>query len=593
MTTPQPLVVAAGPDLPEPGQRVGDQVAHRAHLHPDHPAVICGDRSLSYRELTSAARKVAERLAADPHGARSRRIGVWAARTEATVAHLLGVSLAGRSFVPLDPGAPADAVAHIRASAGLTVTTDPATGELHRHGEPDPVTATPAPPASLADEAYVLYTSGSTGRPKGVTVSQYNLAASNQARLAVYEPFGTPVFLLLSPFHFDSSMAGLWGTLAAGGTVVVAQEDERRDPAALLRLIDRHGVTHLLTVPGFYAEVLGCWSADPGATEALASLRTVVCAGEALARSVIDGHFRLLPGVPLGNEYGPTECTVWSTYRFYREPARSTIGFPVPGSSLHLLDDGLRPVAAGEVGQIAVSGRQVAGGYVGDPQRTEARFVVLDDGSTAPVRAYLTGDLGRWTAQDGLEFVGRLDNEVKIRGVRITLEAIEEVLTGHPDVQAACAAYDGSTSTCYAFVVAAPGRTPDPAAIRRAAEAALGAAAVPDRVVLTDSLPRTAHDKVDRAALLASAVRPERPAAEAAGDGLADRITRAWEDILDVGVVSGAQANFFELGGNSLTVLRLTRALGRIAGRRIAVKDVYRAGTIAEQVALLAGSAAG
>ncbi|MDF3287926.1 non-ribosomal peptide synthetase [Streptomyces silvisoli] len=556
----------------------------RARLHPDRTAVICGDDAVSYRELALIALGVAGELDSDEAYADCRRIGIEAYRTAATAAIALGVALSGRSFVFLNPESPENTSRHIRSSAGVSVVADPTSGGFRKL--PDADTATPAGP-SPADEAYVLYTSGSSGRPKGVSVSQRNLADSTAARLAVYEGFGTPTFLLLSPFYFDSSVAGVWGTLAAGGTLVVAREDERRDPAALVGLIARHRVTHTLTVPSFYAELLHTVFQDGQLAVGLASLRLVICAGESLPQGVIEQHFSLLPDVTLGNEYGPTECTVWATYRLYERPGASNIGFPIPGTSIHLLDDRLREVPPGEVGQIAISGRGVTTGYVGAEQETRTRFTDIEVAPGRTVRAYLTRDLGRWSAAHGLQFAGRLDNEVKIRGVRVNIEAIEETLAAHPGVRAAAVAHDSETSTCYAFVVRDSDAPVDAASVRHRVASELGTAVVPDRVVFVDRLPRTAHDKIDRAALLASVRRAGAEPADQDADGLTAQITRAWEEVLGMSVNEAEPGNFFELGGNSLSVLRLSRALGRIAGRPVAVKQVYRCGTIPQQVELL------
>ncbi|MEU0740744.1 non-ribosomal peptide synthetase [Streptomyces sp. NPDC006134] len=586
MTTSHPTGVFAGPPLPMPTQRVCDLVLDRARCRPDRTAVVCGDEVLSYRELAERAAAVARCLA----DADARRIGITAHRTAGAVVHALGVALSGRSFVFLNPSGPDSALAHIRATAGVTTVLDPRAAPSVQGAAPAAAAdASVAVPTGPDDEAYVLYTSGSSGRPKGVSVTHANLASSTQARLAVYEPYGTPVFLLLSPFHFDSSVAGVWGTLAAGGTLVVAREDERRDPAALLGLISRHQVSHLLTVPSFYSELLPVLGAGQAAS---GSLRVSVCAGESLPQSVIDQHFAQLPEVALGNEYGPTECTVWSTCRLYDGPARSTVGFPIPGTTVHLLDDQLRPVPTGEEGQIALSGPGVAAGYVADPQRTAAKFVGLTDATGAAVRTYLTGDLGRWSERDGLEFSGRLDNEIKIRGVRVTVEAVEEAITAHSGVRAAAVAYDDASSTCFAFVTMQPGAAAETAAVRARVADALGPAVVPDRVLFLDVLPRTAHDKIDRAALLADALRHQAaPPAEEPSDGdLATRIAAVWSELLGVSVPTAGSATFFELGGNSLTVLRLARALGKIAGRPVGVKDVYRRATVAGQVELLAAT---
>lgn len=588
MTTSESGVLTdaiSGPDLPESVPLVSEAVLEHARRHPDRTALICGEERVSYGELAAGAAAVARAIAADEKRAASRRIGVVSHRTVGAAVHALGIWLSGRSFVFLDPAAPPSSAEHIRRTAGLSVVVDP------REWPAEPAEPAPAPAVSPSPdaEAYVLFTSGSSGRPKGVSVSLRNLAHSNAARLALYDGFGTPVFLLLSPFHFDSSIAGLWGTLAAGGTLVIADEEERRMPQAVLDLVARHRVTHTLTVPGFHRELLHTLREDGRHPDGAASLRLVTSAGEALPQSVLDLHFALLPGVALSNEYGPTECTVWSTARIYDKPGPTGIGFPIPGTSLRLLDDRLRPVPAGAVGQIAVSGPGVALGYVGDEQQTAAKFVDLSAGTTAgpPVRAYLTGDLGRWSDEDGLEFVGRLDNEVKIRGVRVHLETLEEALTAHPDVRAAAVVYDAESAVCHAFVVAEPGAEPAAASIRGFLETELGAAVVPDRIVFTTTLPRTAHDKTDRAALLASTAPPAERERALEGGALADHIARVWGQVLGVPVAPSEQDTFFSLGGNSLTVIRLSRALGELAGRPVGVKNVYRCGTIPQQVDLL------
>ncbi|MEU6351663.1 non-ribosomal peptide synthetase [Streptomyces sp. NPDC047072] len=582
MTTSESGVIS-GPRLPEPVPLVSAAVLEHARRHPERTAVICGEERVSYGELAAGAAAVARAIGADERCAAARRIGVVSHRTAGAAVHALGIWLSGRSFVFLDPAAPQGAAEHIRRTAGLSVVVDP------REWPAGPAGAVPAAVASRSPdaEAYVLFTSGSSGRPKGVSVSQGNLAHSNAARLALYDGFGVPVFLLLSPFHFDSSLAGLWGTLAAGGTLVVADEEERRVPQAVLGLIARHRVTHTLTVPGFHRELLHTLREDERHTAQAASLRLVTSAGEALPQSVLDRHFALLPGVALSNEYGPTECTVWSTARIYEKPGPTGIGFPIPGTSLRLLDDRLRPVPPGAVGQIAVSGPGVAQGYVGDERQTAAKFVDLPATAGPPVRAYLTGDLGRFSDEEGLEFVGRLDNEVKIRGVRVHLETLEEALTAHPGVRAAAVAYDAETAVCHAFVVAEPGAEPSAASIRGFLEGELGAAVVPDRIVFTAALPRTAHDKTDRAALLATTAPPVEPERLPGEGALADHIARVWEKVLGVPVASSEQDTFFSLGGNSLTVIRLSRALGELAGRPVGVKNVYRCGTIPQQVDLL------
>ncbi|WP_218010804.1 non-ribosomal peptide synthetase [Herbidospora mongoliensis] len=521
-----------------------------ARRRPGDPAVTLGGQTLAYAELVRLARA----FAADLTGLPPQRIGVTAHRTVTTIVQLLGVALAGHSFVLLNPDNPESTTDYIRESAGIALVADPLSGELTRDDR--------YAPAPAEGEAYVLHTSGSTGRPKGVSVSRANLAYANAARLTVHAAHGEPVFLLLFPLHFDGAMTPVWGALTTGGHLVIADDTERRDPDAIAGLVVRHSVTHTLTVPSFHGELVRVLADRPHTLPY--TLKVAICAGEALTRGVIDQHFASLPGVALCNEYGPTECTIWATYRFYDRPQAPLIGKPIPGTTIDLLDAARRPVPDGEVGQIAISGPGVTAGYVGDPAQTAAVFV---DGR------YLTGDLGRRTPDGELEFVGRLDNEVKMRGVRVNLETIEAAVASAPGVLAAAVTYDEATSICRAFV------TGDAASVRPTVTALLGPALVPDQVVVVETLPRTAHDKIDKDRLRV----PEDA-------GPAERIALAWAEALGVSAGQAvAGANFFALGGNSLSVLKLARTLSALAGRRITAKELYLHATLDEQLALLEG----
>lgn len=301
--------------------RVCDAVARIAVERGDSDAVIYADEHLNYSQLLARVtllRELVNHVEEPLHGG---RVGVLGHRTVLTPVAMFAAHLAGHPFVVLDPAAPAKLMAGMVTDVGVHVTVDPRDGHVRATG----VTA-----AVPADEAYVLFTSGSTGAPRGVSVSQRNLAVSTAARLEVYRGFGTPRFLLPSPFHFDSSMAGIWGTLAVGGALVVAREDERLDPCETVALINRHRITHVLAVPNLYTEILHAVRADGGGS--CASLRVAICAGEHLPQDTVRLHFDTVPGVTLINEYGPTECTVWSTYKRYDRPGapRSACRSPVP-----------------------------------------------------------------------------------------------------------------------------------------------------------------------------------------------------------------------------------------------------------------------
>nr|WP_246835234.1 non-ribosomal peptide synthetase [Micromonospora sp. MH33] len=552
-------------------------------MRPSDDAIVCGDERLSYSDLGAMVGQIVGQLPVEP----GQRVGIIGYRDIAVPACMLAVHLRGHSFVVLDPDAPPEIDEYVRETTGINHVLDPRSVS---HSTPSAEKGWPSCDYHhhSRDEAYVLYTSGSTGKPKGVSVSQRNLTSSNQARLEVYRDFGTPRFLLLSPFFFDSSFAGIWGTLAAGGTLVIATEDERRNPAAIAALLDAHRVTHLLTIPNFYAEVLHCVNTRRSPTGVPTTLRVAVCAGEALAASVIEEHFRALRGVVLFNEYGPTECTVWSTFRRYDTPAAPTIGNAIPGTDIYLFDEGLSPVPAGAVGQISIAGPGVANGYVADAVETGRRFVTvaLPDGRTR--RVYLTGDLGRWNADGELEFLGRLDSQLKIRGARVNPEAVEQVLMADASIRAAAMVYDADALISYVFVVRATDeQSLDEAQARSLVAGSLGRGHVPDRVIFVDELPRTGRDKVDRVSLL-SAARTSRPSGRRQVGTIEAQVTHAWERILGVTLTeTHSETSFFELGGNSISILRLSRELAAIIGSPVSVAKVYRCDTLSRQAELL------
>lgn len=554
--------------------------------------MVCGEDRLTYAEFLS----LVAGFRAELDEGRGARVGVFGYRTVALPAWLVAIQLSGCSFVVLDPSASESFVEWVREAAGLSRVVDPRTWQ-----RPSGAVATTDRPSvgTLDDEAYVLYTSGSTGRPKGVSVTHRNLASSNAARLAVYREFGAPTFLALSAFFFDSSMAGLWATLTSGGTLVIAREDERRDPWDVARLISRHRITHVLSIPGFYAEVLRAIRAQRE-VDLETSLKVAICAGETLPSSVVDLHFETFGRVPLINEYGPTECTVWSTWKRMDAPGMATIGTPIPGTTVHLLDSRLIAVPAGHIGHIGISGPGVANGYLADPEETRRRFVQREGPRGTRVRVYLTGDLGRIRPDGELEYLGRLDRQVKVRGVRVNLESVERVLSDHQGLREAALVYDERNQRCHAFAVREELSDVAEAEVRAVVADALGAGHVPDGVTFLADLPRTNRGKVDSAALLdlvlpgvarqRDTVTPNPPKAE---QDMQVLVEQAWESVLGVSLGEQTrQTSFFDLGGNSMSVLRLARALSEVAGRPVSAATVYRNDTVERQAKLLDGLAA-
>ena len=440
---------------------------------PTAPAVVFADKILTYSELNQQADRLANAL-------RSRgvtpgdRVALCLPPCLDRIVSILAVLKTGSAYVPLDPTYPTARLEYCLqdTSPKLLITQRPVplphtnTPALYLDENPylphSPIS--PKFPASPNDLAYIIYTSGSTGQPKGVMVSHRNLAHSTTARSQIY-PNPVDRFLLLSSIAFDSSVAGIFWTLCQGGTLVLPPERIEQDLQQLAELIAQQQITHTLCVPTLYGLLID--AADP---QQLATLRTVIVAGEACSRTLAQQHSAKLPNTALYNEYGPTEATVWATA--YRIPANLppgpiTIGHPIPNTQIHLLDQTLQPVPIGAIGELYISGDGVAQGYWNQPEKTAAAFVRWGGGrreerqkaeggrqkqgarsqeseSNSPppsphptLTLYKTGDLGRYRSDGNLEWLGRCDRQVKIRGYRIELGEIEEVLRSQETVQEA------------------------------------------------------------------------------------------------------------------------------------------------------------
>ena len=410
---------------------------------PDAPAVVFEGQTLSYGELNQKANQLASLLRSK--GVLSGdRIALCLKPSLDRIVSILAVLKAGAAYVPLDPTYPIERLQYCledtkpkflltQRSVNLPDTSvsvlyldgeGQVSGEMRVQNQPFQSSLTPD------DLAYIIYTSGSTGKPKGVMVSHRNLVHSTAARTHVY-PESVGRFLLLSSIAFDSSVAGIFWTLCQGGTLVLPPERIEQDLQQLADVIAHQQITHTLCVPTLYSLLLE--SADP---QQLAQLRTVIVAGEACSRSLVQNHYAKLPATDLYNEYGPTEATVWCTvYRIPTEPGPVAIGKAIPNTQIYLLNKDLNLVPTGAIGEIYVGGDGVAQGYWNQPEKTALSFVVLEHCLPGPL--YKTGDLARYRANGTLEWLGRCDRQVKIRGYRIELGEIEDVLQDHQAVQAA------------------------------------------------------------------------------------------------------------------------------------------------------------
>ncbi len=369
------------------------------------------------------------------------RVGIFLGRSWPLVAGILGIHRAGAAYVPLDPDYPEARNRGVLEDADVAavLTTSDLRGRLPAGRwvaidveSVDGVGPEPGTDPDLAPEspAYILYTSGSTGRPKGVVVNHANLRASTEARLLVYE---TPPrrFLLVPSVAFDSSVAGIFWTLAVGGTLVIPTDEQVRDPRRLADLVAHEGVTGLLCVPSLYAQMMGVGAKD------LQSLETAIVAGESCPSRLVEEHFRVLPHVRLFNEYGPTEATVWATVHEVTadDAARPVaIGRPIPGVRVDVVDARGRPVPAGIPGHAWIQGPTVAEGYWRRADLTADRFQA---GAGTGEHRYRTGDRMARAADGRLMFLGREDEQIKLRGYRIEPGEVEASILELPGVEEA------------------------------------------------------------------------------------------------------------------------------------------------------------
>jgi amino acid adenylation domain-containing protein len=581
---------------PTPHGLVTEWFVAQAERTPTATAVGYESQSLTYGELDDRSNRLARYLR--KRGVRrGSRVGLCVERSPEMLVGLLGVLKAGGAYVPLDPDYPADWLAYMLRDADvsvlLTLDRQPPTllpGDLPvvRLDADRPAIAREsagAPRVALSgdDLAYVIYTSGSTGRPKGVQVSHRNLAHSTHARFLYYEEPVT-AFLLLSSVAFDSSVAGLYWTLCQGGKLVLPGAGDRLEPVRLARLIATEGVSHLLCVPSLYAMLLE--EAPPGTLE---GLRAAVVAGEPCPRDLPAKHRERLPVTGLYNEYGPTEATVWSTvHDCTRGEGQGPvpIGGAIADTQVYVLDREGEPAPIGVSGELFVGGEGVARGYLGRPGLTAERFLPDPFGPEPGARLYRTGDLARWRGDGVLEFLGRADDQVKVRGYRVELGEVEAALARHPGVREVAAVVRGVSAggdgRLAAYVVPSNGQAPSGAELRRWLRERLPEYMVPSGFVALEELPRSPNGKVDRKALPAADVGQSEPDAEpiAPRDPAEAVLARVTAEVLGRDRV-GVFDNFFDLGVDSILAIQIA-SRARRAGLDVSPALLFRHPTVAE-----------
>ncbi|EAR21794.1 Amino acid adenylation [Nitrococcus mobilis Nb-231] len=574
----------------------------QAGRSPDAIALVFEDVEISYAELNRRANRLA-------HFLRERGVspedvvGVCLGNPVEVIVALLGILKAGGAYLPLDPSYPPERSAFMVQDSGarciLTSETLAQRLTVEEHVEVIYLdtessikrcdSTTPAPTVDSFNLAYLIYTSGSTGQPKGVMVSHANAVASTVARLAFYQE-KVAGFLLLSSFSFDSSVAGIFWTLAQGGKLCLLDDRQRKDPNRIAERVARHGVSHVLTLPSFYDQILDAL----GTT----GLRCAIVAGETCSSDLPARHFEKLSDTRLVNEYGPTEGTVWCTAwnihpHVYDD--RIPIGKPTPSMQIYVLDSQLEPVATGLVGEIYVGGRGLARGYRHRPALTAERFVPHPYAREDGERLYRTGDLGRWRADGVLEYVGRIDHQVKIRGFRIELGEIEARLREQNIVREAVVTAREDASGDMRLVAYVVPVGSDLARASGQVQAAyrdelggylrtwLPEHMVPGWYVWLTRLPLMPNGKVDRNALPAPDIGQAQQEYVAPRSATEAKLAEIWQAVLRLDRV-GVYDDFFALGGHSLLATQVVSRVQKELRVAVPLRRIFESTTL-EQLA--------
>ncbi len=570
---------------------IPDLFARAAARFPDRPAVVCGDEVLTYRDLSRRVQRLAHQLRRRGVGPEAR-VALAAGRSPEMIAGLLAVLAAGGAYVPLDPALPAGRWAELLALAApaLVLAEEQYLERLPAGTMPvlldvDAADADAEGGAVLPESAaYVLFTSGSTGEPKGVVVEHrqlrhYVAALTERLGLASGEEAH---FALVSTFAADLGHTVLFPALCSGGCLHVVPADTALDPEAFTRYAARHPIDVLKIVPSHLAGLL-----QASRPSAVLPRRLLVLGGEAVSWDLIDRIAELTPACAVWNHYGPTEATVGAVAHSIPaasrlRPRRPALGRPLRNVETYVLDPWLRPSPAGVPGEMWLGGDGLARGYLARPGLTAERF--MPHPFAAGRRLYRTGDRVRWLPDGTLEFLGRMDRQIKIRGYRVEPGEIETALGRHPTVRA-CAVLvqggeDGAPAGLTAYVVLRDQDGAAPQDLRLWLAALLPPAMVPAAWVVLDVLPLTANGKLDRRALAETVPEPVRGETAAPPRTAVEReLAALWSDVLGIERV-GIGESFFDLGGHSLLLTRVQAGLRERMGRDVPLLKLFEHPTV-------------
>ena len=578
---------------PLPARCIHELFEAQVERTPAATAVVFGDERLTYRELDERANRLARYLRTLDVGAEVL-VGILMERSVEMIVALLGILKAGGAYLPLDPSYPQERLTFMAEDARLKVLlTEENLASLlsqtvahvvkldSQWAMIEPLDGGRLSDTSAAHNlAYVIYTSGSTGRPKGVLVQHHGLCNMIKAFARAAEIDAQSRVLQFASFGFDASVPEIFMALTTGASLHLERSAVLSAPAALAQLMRQQSITAVIQPPAMLAVL-----SESGLTE----LQTLIAAGEHCSAEIAD---RWSKGRRFFNAYGPTETTVCATMHLYREKhaVAPPIGRPIANTEVYVLRDNMQPVPVGVAGELYIGGDGLARGYLNRAELTAERFLPHPFATQTGARLYRTGDLVRYLPDGNLEFLGRIDTQVKVRGYRIELGEIEAVLLSHPAVRAAVVVAREEEAGDKRLVAYLVGETESIAVIelRGYLKEKLPEYMIPSAFVMLDELPLTANGKVDRRALPA----PERGRVEAGTEYVAPRtpveemVAGIWAEVLGVERV-GVDDNFFELGGHSLLATQVISRLKESLQVEVTLDKMFESPTVAAVAAVV------
>lgn len=561
-------------------------VEEQVERTPDATAVVFGSQQLTYRELNCRANQVAHYL--QQFGVQPEvLVGVCVERSLEMIIGILGILKSGGAYLPLDPSYPKGRLAFMLSDSQTPVVVTqhklladiPETTAkcicLDRDWEHISLQPDTNPKVAMTPEnlAYVIYTSGSTGKPKGVMIEHHGVVNLQQEQGKAFHIMKDDKVLQFSSLSFDAAISEIWVTFHHGATLVLTTREHIRDTALLVHTMNRHQIS-FVTLPPSLLQTL---------PTNIPTLKQVVSAGEPCSIELVR---KWAPTVTLYNAYGPTENTVCATVYVCHPNERNTpsIGHPLGNVQVYIIDKHHHPLPVGIPGELCISGVALARGYLNRQDLTDERFIPNPFSPVPGARLYKTGDLARYLPDGNIEFLGRIDHQVKLRGFRIELGEIEYILTTHPAIQEAVAmvrADHPGNQRLVAYVVPAAGAALDQQEIRRVLQQHLPDYMIPATFVSLECLPLTPNGKIDRRALPVPDVTQAPTAAHGGAPvtPLEKRVAEIWQATLGLEQI-GLQANFFEVGGHSLLAAQMHQALQAQFGPHVAITDIFQYPTI-------------